>query len=77
MTEALITNANRFPLIPDGIKKLGVSPATGFRYILDGKQGVKLASVKIGRTRYTSDAAIDRFIAQLAEASQAVEPATA
>lgn len=41
----------------------GVSEASTWRWVLKGLRGVKLESTKIAGTRYTSQEAIERFIA--------------
>lgn len=43
------------------------STATVWRWALRGVKGVKLESIVIGGRRYTSTAAIDRFITRLSE----------
>jgi len=61
-TETLISFNDARSAFRDGRRK---SLATLHRYRLNGVRGVKLETVLIGGLRYTSEEAVDRFIAAL------------
>jgi len=69
-TEDLTTLAIATGLVP-GRSGRGVAMATIWRWVLRGVRGVRLESILIGGTRYTSRQALARFIAATNAASAA------
>lgn len=62
--EALLQET-RLPVTAAGREVFQVAPATAWRWALRGVGGVKLESIKIGGTRYTSREACRRFLERL------------
>lgn len=55
----------RLPVTAAGREIFRVSPVTAWRWALRGVGGIKLESIKIGGTRYTSREACQRFLERL------------
>jgi len=70
----LVTVDNRLSLSEAG-REVGVSPNTVFRWTREGIAGVKLAHGWLGRRLYTSKPALDRFMAEVAQAREAAAAA--
>ena len=63
-TEDMLSIQQLCKLFP-GRKGKGIARATAMRWILNGVGGVRLESVRIGGSRYTSREAVERFVAAL------------
>lgn len=67
--EQLITVDNRLTLAEAG-RITGVSPSAVYRWIAEGKHGVRLAHAQLGRRFFTSKAALNVFMNAVAEARE-------
>ena len=63
-TESLVLPKDAARMVP-GRSGRGVSRATFWRWMMQGRRGVTLESCLIGGVRYTSRQAVSRFVARL------------
>jgi hypothetical protein len=68
-SEPLITLKNRLSLAQAG-KQIGKSPSALFRWHRDGCRGIRLECIRLGRSLYTSEPALEVFARDLARAAQ-------
>lgn len=66
--EQLVTMANRLTLAEAG-RVAAKSPSAIFRWIRDGVRGVHLAHIRLGRSIYTSEPAMEAFGRAVADAA--------
>ncbi|MEM6259134.1 MAG: DUF1580 domain-containing protein [Planctomycetota bacterium] len=74
--EPLITIDNRITLAEAG-RTVGVSPSAVFRWVREGRRGVRLEVAELGRRLYTSKPALTKFMNEVAEAREANAQAVA
>lgn len=60
-SDELITVDNRMTLAEAG-REVGVNPSAVFRWIREGRHGVRLAHARLGRKMYTSKPALTKFM---------------
>ena len=68
--EELVPLAKIPEVLPRGQSGKKIHRATGFRWALKGIRGIRLETIKVGGSRFTSHEALSRFIVHLSAGAQ-------